>query len=194
MSRGLGHVQRTILAMIEADPHGAWTVEEICRRAYPGAKVEKRHRVAVLRAFKRSGILPGAWTVKHLWPWGNVVALLDPYDDDSQARAAYSVRHPSAAGYDFDRWKAGRAGRPGYDDALEAAAEAREYRDASPVKKIEIETERLRTIIGLLSMGGTASGAAAAREYAAMIAEMTIERARLLAAAPVEARSVRAAA
>ena len=183
MSCGLGHVQRTILALIEADPHGAWTVEDICRRTYPGEEVEKKHRVAVLRAFKRSGFLPGTWTAKRLWPWGIVVALLDPYDDDSQARAAYSVRNDCAAGYDFDRWKAGRSGRPGYDDALKAAAKARAYRDASPAKKIEIEIERLRSIIALLSMGGTAAGAASAREYGAKIAEMTAERERLLAAA-----------
>lgn len=51
MSRGLGRIQRAIEAAFGADPDNAFTVEDLCDRVYPGiARIEKKHRVAVLRA------------------------------------------------------------------------------------------------------------------------------------------------
>jgi hypothetical protein len=64
MSRGPGHIQRTVLDLIAADADGAWSVGEICQRIY-GA-VEKKHRVAVARALRRME-LPGTW---RLWRAG----------------------------------------------------------------------------------------------------------------------------
>jgi hypothetical protein len=58
MSRGLGRVGRAIKAVFEAAPDDAFTVEELCRLIYPGiSQVEKKHRVAVIRAAFR------------LYPW-----------------------------------------------------------------------------------------------------------------------------
>jgi hypothetical protein len=47
MSRGPG--QQTITELIASDPHGAWTVGQICERIYPDEwRVQKKHRVVVL--------------------------------------------------------------------------------------------------------------------------------------------------
>jgi hypothetical protein len=52
MSKGPGRVERAIAGVFEAEPDNAFTVEDLCDRAYPGELVEKKHRVAVLRAAK----------------------------------------------------------------------------------------------------------------------------------------------
>jgi hypothetical protein len=66
MSKGPGRVQRTIIALIEAEPDGAWTVEDLCRAAYPQTEtVAKTRRQAVLRAWRTmpaTRSLPGTWT------------------------------------------------------------------------------------------------------------------------------------
>jgi len=52
-SRGLGHVQRAIVAYFEAEPDNAFLLSELCERVYHGAnRIEKKHRVAVARAAK----------------------------------------------------------------------------------------------------------------------------------------------
>jgi hypothetical protein len=50
MSRGPGRIERAIAAILDAEPDNAFTVEDLCRRIYGIERVEKRHRVAVLRA------------------------------------------------------------------------------------------------------------------------------------------------
>jgi|SRR5271169_2974524 len=50
MSKGPGRIGRAIAAMFDAEPENAFTVEELCERAYPGVSVEKKHRVTVIRA------------------------------------------------------------------------------------------------------------------------------------------------
>ena len=53
MSRGPGRIERAIYDLFEKHPEGAWTTEDLCRLIYPTAnRVEKKHRVAVLRAVK----------------------------------------------------------------------------------------------------------------------------------------------
>jgi hypothetical protein len=53
MSTGQGHVGRGIEAAFAAKPGSAFCVDELCRQVYRGAdRVEKKHRVAVLRAAK----------------------------------------------------------------------------------------------------------------------------------------------
>jgi hypothetical protein len=71
MSRGLGRVQREILALTKVQP-GPWTVEELCRLVYkfqPGLNLptKRAQRVAVGRALK-SMVLPGKWRVGRIWP------------------------------------------------------------------------------------------------------------------------------
>jgi DNA (cytosine-5)-methyltransferase 1 len=51
MSRGRGRIERAIAAAFEAEPRRAFSVEALARIAYPDIEgVEKRHRVAVIRA------------------------------------------------------------------------------------------------------------------------------------------------
>ena len=51
MSRGPGRIEQAIAALLDAEPDNAFTTEELCERVYPGVnRVEKKHRVAVLRA------------------------------------------------------------------------------------------------------------------------------------------------
>jgi len=51
MSRGPGRIERAIADAFKANPRRALGVEELARIAYPGlAEVEKRHRVAIIRA------------------------------------------------------------------------------------------------------------------------------------------------
>jgi len=51
MSRGPGRIERAIEAVLAAEPDNAFTTADLCLRVYPDAEqIEKRHRVAVLRA------------------------------------------------------------------------------------------------------------------------------------------------
>jgi hypothetical protein len=86
MSKGPGRVQRVILALIQADPHGAWTTENLCVEAYPDSPSDqKKERVAVLRALKRM-TLPGTWEVGVA---SLSYCLYDPRDGASSARRIY---------------------------------------------------------------------------------------------------------
>jgi hypothetical protein len=50
MSKGPGRIERAIAAILDAEPDNAFTTEDLCKRIYKVEEVEKRHRVAVLRA------------------------------------------------------------------------------------------------------------------------------------------------
>jgi hypothetical protein len=53
MSGGPGKVQRILMAMLADNPCKPFDTTELCKAVYGVAKVEKRHRVAVIRALKR---------------------------------------------------------------------------------------------------------------------------------------------
>jgi hypothetical protein len=61
MSKGPGRIARAIANLLADEPEGAWTTEELCQRIYhevsiersrldPETAVQKKHRVAVIRA------------------------------------------------------------------------------------------------------------------------------------------------
>ena len=50
MSRGPGRLERAIAHVFNSEPDNAFTTEDLCRRVYQVEQVEKKHRVAVLRA------------------------------------------------------------------------------------------------------------------------------------------------
>jgi hypothetical protein len=53
MSKGPGRIEQAIAALFKAEPDNAFTVEDLCERVYVGISwVEKKHRVAVIRAAK----------------------------------------------------------------------------------------------------------------------------------------------
>jgi hypothetical protein len=51
MSKGFGVVQRKIIEFLDGDGDGAFRTDELCARIY-GWPVQKKHRVAVIRAAK----------------------------------------------------------------------------------------------------------------------------------------------
>jgi hypothetical protein len=54
MSRGPGRIERAIAAILDGEADNAFTTEDLCERVYSGVnRVEKKHRVAVLRAANR---------------------------------------------------------------------------------------------------------------------------------------------
>jgi hypothetical protein len=70
MSKGAGRIERLVEHILK-DTDRSFTIEEICRLAWPDvASIEKKHRVAVLRAAKsvrkRLGLLE--WTSERP-PW-----------------------------------------------------------------------------------------------------------------------------
>jgi hypothetical protein len=51
MSKGAGRIERAIAAVLDGEADNAFTTEDLCDRVYSGInRVEKKHRVAVLRA------------------------------------------------------------------------------------------------------------------------------------------------
>ena len=70
MSRGPGRVQKIITDLIASNPHGAWSVTELCKHIYPNALIEKKHRVSVTRALRKMA-LPATWHVHALSRQGN---------------------------------------------------------------------------------------------------------------------------
>jgi hypothetical protein len=63
MSNGPGSVERCLREVFAKEPKGVFTTEMLCRRVYGEKKIEKKHRVAVLRALKRLAerSLPTLW-------------------------------------------------------------------------------------------------------------------------------------
>jgi hypothetical protein len=54
MSRGPGRIERAIAAILDGEADNAFTTEDLCERVYSGVnRVEKKHRVAVLRAVNK---------------------------------------------------------------------------------------------------------------------------------------------
>jgi hypothetical protein len=51
MSRGPGHIERTVAALFTSHPTATFSTSELVEAVYPGRnRIEKKHRVAVLRA------------------------------------------------------------------------------------------------------------------------------------------------
>jgi hypothetical protein len=89
MSRGPGRVTRSLKAIFDRSPDGIFTTELLCRRVYRMAPVEKKHRVAVLRALK---VLANT-TMPSLWRR----AAMHQRDDEWYDRRAFPGRPRGAA-------------------------------------------------------------------------------------------------
>jgi hypothetical protein len=81
MCRGLGKVQRSILALIEAQPDEAWPVRDVAEQIYPGCAKPTRPQIdAVARALKTMPP-PGKWKVGYVqgdrrrWLYDDVEAV-----------------------------------------------------------------------------------------------------------------------
>lgn len=76
MSRGPGRIERAIDAAFAAEPDGAFTVERLAGMAYPEAgRIERRHRVAVLRAARNVLERRPEWRMERSRAEGGIAAL-----------------------------------------------------------------------------------------------------------------------
>jgi hypothetical protein len=154
MSRGLGRVHEVIIAMMEAEPQGAWTTTQLCERIY-GTSVEKSHRAAVARALFGMK-LPPLWCVRRTDKPGAEYCLYNAGDVKSTLHAIFVGDSAGRYAWDFEAWK------ERYPHCIEKARndvdEALRYHDASPMEKLDIEVNELRQVIGLLRIA-SASGA-----------------------------------
>lgn len=97
MSKGPGRVERAITAALAAEPDGAFTIQDLGSRAYPGLnRMEKRHRVAIIRAMRSvAGRLPEIGILSARSP-GNPLVM---FRRTSLTAIRSAVRHDS--GYHF---------------------------------------------------------------------------------------------
>ena len=63
MSKGSGKIQRTIAALIKAEPDGAWAYEHLVERIYGTARFTRAQKNAIGRALAAMR-LPGTWAVR----------------------------------------------------------------------------------------------------------------------------------
>ncbi len=85
MSRGPGVIERAVEAAFASNPSGTFTVEELAVLAYPGLnRVEKKHRVAVIRAADKVATRCG-WQGWKVYRPTHPRLYLNPYDLRSYA-------------------------------------------------------------------------------------------------------------
>lgn len=163
MSRGPGHVQRTILALIADQPHGAWSTSDLCRKVYRDYPVTRTERVAVTRAL-RSMTLPGTWSTQ----WESHARerfLCDPCDLASMSykvhRFTYSRHHLEPGGMIF-----------------EAVERAKRWRDGSPVERLDMQIEHITEQARLLASAGMLVGDVA-KSIGEEVARLNDEKTRL---------------
>jgi hypothetical protein len=156
MSRGQGHVQRAILALIDANADGAWSTATLCERVYSKPDVSKAQRVALSRALRRMQLPPG-WRVWSISKQGSEYCLLNGCSVESVARWLYlgfSAR-PWASEQGFEDWKRGYSHM--LDRAHEHVEAVQRWENASPAEKIDIEIKDLQEQLGLARMSGGAT-------------------------------------
>lgn len=86
MSRGMGRIERGIVAAFEAEPHNAFTTDDLIDRIFPGLnRIEKKHRVSVCRAVRSLEARSGDYRVTFCEGVGGVLAIYRVHDLDSFA-------------------------------------------------------------------------------------------------------------
>ena len=153
MSRGPGVIERAITAAFTDNPSRTYTVEELAALAYPGVnQVEKKHRVAVIRAADKAAARLG-WIGWRVYRPTHPRLYLNPYDLRSYAvgrmradfldgsdpvveierrldtpgvhRSMWHLVQPGGAWFQHvEIYKAKRDGRDGEADAMKAALNA----------------------------------------------------------------------
>jgi hypothetical protein len=163
MSKGPGHVQRAVLALIAAEPDGAWSYERLCQRIYPPTPggPTRAQLGALGRALQRM-TLPGTWTT------GGVGGDRRTWLYDECNLASMREAHPRLHEHHF---------KPG-GRVFERVEKAKRFRDAPPLERIAMQIVDVQTKMGLLRMAGalTPDGMKAAAER---IKELEAKRAAL---------------
>jgi len=171
MSRGPGRIQQTIIELIASDPHGAWTVGQICERIYPDEW--QKHRVAVARALRhavaralRHMELPGTWSIGPSHP-KREYCLYDKCDEESAQRQIYFAIDVSIS---FAAWKQNPDKSSFWiEHVRKEVSTARRHRDGSPIEKLDIEIAELNSEKG--RYGGSGPHADACRKQIAELIE-----------------------
>jgi hypothetical protein len=115
MSKGFGKVQRSIAALIRAEPDGAWAYEHLTERIYGTDRFTRAQKNAIGRALAAMR-LPGTWEVwqasfqndRRLW-------LFDPCNLESWRKiaAGWDPAHFQPGGVIFRLVQRGAAPGPG---------------------------------------------------------------------------------
>ena len=164
MSRGLGRVQREVLAILDEDEDGAWTVGDLCRRVYPGInRPEKSHRVAVARALRKMR-LPGGWLVRRLEKVGGEYAVFNIYSLNSRLRYKWMG---GWAHWSFEDFVTDCENTVAREQRL--LNDAVEYRDASESRKLNIQIANRKQLISLSGVFGSSNSSELRKELAALI-------------------------
>jgi hypothetical protein len=157
------------MALIESNPDGAWSTAQLCEQVYPGVRVEKKHRVALVHALLKIE-LPPMWCVKRINLPGSEFCLLNELSMESCLRWKFFGRTGQS---DFEKWKAS----PFHIEKVRERVEwARRYHDAPPIEQLDMKIARKEQ--WLRDFGGW-SGAAPVRRA---LAELRKEKRKLLAA------------
>src|SRR5215471_16956411 len=94
MSRGYGRVEMTIARLFARNPTGNFTTDELVARVYPDVDyVEKKHRVAVLRAARHVCDEDGWWMLAMEGP-GSPSLFVNPRDETGYLRGYTRSRCP----------------------------------------------------------------------------------------------------
>jgi hypothetical protein len=139
MSRGPGRIQQTIIELIASDPHGAWTVGQICEHIYSDEWRAQKHRI-VTRALRHME-LPGTWSIG-LSHRKREYCLYDKCDEESTLRETYLGI--GGAPLSFAAWKQNPDKSSFWIKHIrEQVSTARRHRDGSPIEKLDIEIAEL---------------------------------------------------
>ena len=88
MSRGAGKIERAIAHLFQTDVDDAYTVEDLAERVYTTAEtIEKKHRVAIIRAGKKICQRSPDWTWYIGENRGNTLVFFNLYNTLSYATA-----------------------------------------------------------------------------------------------------------
>jgi hypothetical protein len=90
VSRGPGRIEEALRALFREQSDGIFTTAELCREVYRRRRIEKKHRVAVLRALKALArrSLPTLW---------RTVRRFERSDDLWFDHRKYAKRSPDSA-------------------------------------------------------------------------------------------------
>jgi Xaa-Pro aminopeptidase len=87
MSRGPGKIERAIRALFDAHPDEAFVTDELAEHCYPGVTIERKHRVAVLRAATKVATADPDWAWYISESHGGTLVFFDQASVQSRAMA-----------------------------------------------------------------------------------------------------------
>jgi hypothetical protein len=174
MSHGPGHVQRAILALIEADPNGAWATGALCAHVYGVERVEKRHRVAVIRALRRMmRTLPAGWCVSRQGGPPHEHCLFNQHSVEGHLRAVWLWKYSEMSVEAFGRSETAK-------DIVANVEKLRRYRDADDIGKLDMHIADEQERLDLAEQGGDRASIKKSKERLAQLWERrrNLQRAR----------------